>query len=230
MSWHTGRLCAFDIESTGVDTETARIVTATVVHIQGAQIEARHWLINPGVEIPQDAIDVHGVTNERAQAEGVDPADAVREIHAKIAAAWGMGWPLIVYNAPYDITLLDREMRRHLGYGLPELGPIIDPFVIDKALDRYRRGKRTLTATCEHYGVRLDGAHDATEDALAAARLAWRLAQVYPDELGDLTLVNDLQARWRADWAASFQDYLRKQGKDESVDAHWPLRPLPVAS
>lgn len=230
MSWHTGWMTAFDIESTGVDTETARIVTATVVHIHGAQTETQSWLLNPGVDIPAAATEIHGITNEKAQTDGIDPKRALLMIRAELVAAWDSGWPVIIYNAPYDVTLLDRELRRHHGGGLDRLGPIIDPFVIDKALDRYRRGKRTLTATCEHYGVRLDGAHDATEDALAAARLAWRLAQVYPDELGDLSKVNDLQARWRAEWARGFEDYLRKQGKPETVDAHWPLRPLAAVS
>lgn len=230
MSWHTGRMTAFDLETTGVDTETARIVTATIAHIDGPNTDVRTWLVDPGVEIPAEAAAVHGVTTERARAEGVSPAAAVPEIHAEVASAWSTGCPLIVYNAPYDITVLDRELRRHAGRGLDGLGPIVDPFVIDKALDRYRRGSRTLTATCEHYGVRLDAAHDATEDALAAARLAWKLAVLFPDELSDLASINELQARWRRDWAESFEKYLRKQGKNETVDPSWPLRPLAVAS
>ena len=45
---------------------------------------------------------------------------------------------------------------------------VIDPFVIDKHIDPYRKGKRTLTAVCEHHGVKQTDAHDATGDDLAA--------------------------------------------------------------
>lgn len=231
MSWHNGWMCAFDLETTAADPEAARIVTATIVHIKGAQTDSRTWLVNPGVEIPAEAAAIHGVTTERARAEGIAPATAAAQILAELDEAWTAGHPVVIFNAPYDLTVLDRELRRHCGTSLDGvIGPVIDPFCIDKHLDRYRKGKRTLTATCEHYGVRLDGAHDATQDALAAARLAWRLATVYPEQLGDLAGVNELQAAWRAEWAERYADYLRRQGKPEPVDGAWPLRPMPVAS
>jgi DNA polymerase III epsilon subunit-like protein len=49
--------------------------------------------------------------------------------------------------------------------------------VIDKHLDRFRKGRRTLAAICEAYGVDLpaDEAHTAGADALAACRAAWVL-------------------------------------------------------
>lgn len=227
LPWHSGVMYAYDCETTGVDVETDRIVTATLVKVHGSDVEARSWLLNPGVPIPAEATAIHGVTDERAQAEGIDPATACAQILADLDEAWTGGKPVIVYNAAFDLSILDRELRRHCGQSLDGvIGPVIDPFCIDKHLDKYRKGKRTLTATCEHYGVRLDGAHDATQDALAAARLAWRLATVYPEKLGDLSAVNGLQTAWRAEWAEGFADYLARQGTPEPVDGNWPLRPL----
>jgi DNA polymerase III subunit epsilon len=226
MTWHLGPMTAFDLETTGPDPDTARIVTATVVRIHGAEVQSREWLVDPGVEIPTEASDIHGVTTAQAQAHGQDPASAAAQILAELDEAWTGGHPVVIYNGSYDLTVLDRELRRHCGSNLDGvIGPVIDPFVIDKHLDRYRKGKRTLIACCEHYKVTLGGAHDATQDALAAGRLAWRLAQVYPQQLGDLSLVNALQAAWRAEWAVGFTDYLRRQGSDEIVDGDWPLRP-----
>jgi DNA polymerase III subunit epsilon len=225
MTWHLGGMCAFDTESTGIDVEADRIVTATVVSIDKAEVDSRSWLISPGITIPESATAIHGVTDAAARASGDNPAVACVEIARQLYQAWEAARPVIGYNIVFDFSILDRELRRHHGFGLDIRGPVIDPFVIDKAMDPYRKGKRTLTATCEHYNVALGGAHDATEDALAAGRLAWRLAQVYPRELGDLTMVNSLQAAWRAEWSVSFADYLRRQGTPEEVDGSWPLRP-----
>jgi DNA polymerase-3 subunit epsilon len=218
-------MAAFDLETTGVDPETARIVTATVCRIL-PEVQTMELLVNPGVDIPAAATAIHGVTNEKAQADGCDPATAAARILAELDQAWTGGRPVVIYNAPYDLTVLDRELRRHCGVNLDGvIGPVIDPFVIDKHVDPYRRGSRVLAATCGHYGVALTDAHTSTGDALAAARLAWRLAQLYPAELGDLSKVNALQAAWRAEWAVNFADYLRRQGKPEDIDGSWPLRP-----
>lgn len=225
MTWHLGPLAAFDIESSGVDVETDRIVTATLVRIDGGTIDAREWLINPGIEIPAEAIAIHGITNQKARTEGIDPATAVAQIFAELDECWTGGRPVIIYNASFDLTLLDRELRRHCDTSLDGvIGPVIDPFVIDKQLDPFRRGKRTLTAACDHFGVRLENAHSSTGDALAAARVAYRLAQMYPDDLGNLDTINEQQAAWRAAWAAEFAAYLRRKGNPEPVDGQWPMR------
>lgn len=61
-------------------------------------------------------------------------------------------------NARYDLSLLDRECRRYAVESISELlgdapAPVIDPLVIDKHVDKYRKGKRALHALCAHYGV-----------------------------------------------------------------------------
>jgi DNA polymerase-3 subunit epsilon len=67
MSWHTKRLAAFDIETTGVNPESDRIVTAAVSLLGGGQpAEHLSWLVDPGIEIPAGASSVHGITTERA--------------------------------------------------------------------------------------------------------------------------------------------------------------------
>lgn len=232
MSWHLAPLACFDLETTGVDVENDRIVTATLVRINGRQTETRNWLVNPGVEIPQGAIDVHGVTNEKARAEGMHPSAACAQILAELDECWTGGRPVVIYNAVFDLTLLDRELRRHCnGVNLDGIiGTVIDPFVIDKELDKYRKGSRTLTACAAHYEVRLEDAHTSEGDALAAARVAYRLAQTYPERLSRVEELNQLQAMWRADWAVGFGEYLEKQGKPNDVSGDWPLIPYQAAS
>ena len=73
------KLAVFDLETTGLDVKTARIVTACVAVInQNGQTETvSEWLVNPGVEIPEAASRVHGVTTEVAIRDGAEPAGAV---------------------------------------------------------------------------------------------------------------------------------------------------------
>lgn len=234
-AWFEGRMTTFDVETTGTDYETDRIVTASVATVGGGYpTAARSWLINPGVEIPEGAAKVHGISNERAQAEGVDPAGAVEEIVSALHASLQAGAPIVAFNARFDLTMLDREARRHGVVALvdrvggAELLRVVDPYVLDKEVDRFRRGKRILTVVCEHYGVELgDDAHDADADALAAARLAYRMAKRYP-VIGDLSLseLYALQITWAADQAASLEDYHRSRGRlDGDYPRDWPMVP-----
>lgn len=183
MSWHLGPLAPFDCESTGVDVENDRVVTATVARIRpGADISVRSHLIAVDVDIPEQATAVHNITTEHARANGKPAPEVLDAVAADLADAMRDQVPVVGMNLCYDFTILDRELRRHhLPTVEDRLGgpifPVIDVLVIDKAIDRYRPGGRKLTDLCAHYGVRIDGAHDAEFDALAAARVAYRIGQ-----------------------------------------------------
>ena len=221
-------LAVFDLETTGIDVDTCRIVTAHVgvLGASGEVLEQQEWIVDPGVEIPTAASLIHGVTTERARLEGQSAPSAVVEIVAALAAVAERGLPIVAYNAAYDLTLLEREAIRYGIAPLPGPGPVIDPLVIDKAVDRYRRGKRTLTATAEHYGVALPNAHDAGADAVAAGRVAQAIARAYP-ELAAIA-VAELHARqvgWCREQAESYQEWRRANGEPEfTTSGAWPVR------
>ncbi len=225
--WANGRLCGFDIETTDADPNQARIVTATLVLV-GANRPSRVFrlLVDPGVEIPAETTAVHGITTEHARTEGCAPPYALAEIMRRLRGIWERGIPVVAFNGSYDLTVLDRELHRHQDTSLTVTGPVVDPHIIDKAIDR-RPGKRTLDATCRHYQVRLDGAHDATHDALAAARLAWRLARVHPTEVGELSLAElyRRQVVWSQQLADELNQYWRSKGLDRTKDGSWPIQP-----
>ncbi|MFF0161360.1 3'-5' exonuclease [Streptomyces sp. NPDC005263] len=235
MGWHRELLIGFDLETTGTDPREARIVTGAVIEVRAGQpLGRREWLADPGVEIPQEAVAVHGISNERAATEG-RPADQVAEAIADVLVTyWKTGVPVVAYNAAFDLTLLSAELRRHGLLSLRErLGgldpaPVVDPYTIDRWADRYRRGKRNLEAVCQEYGVVLESAHEASADALAAARLAGAIAERHAKvaELGPAEL-HRRQIEWYAEWAADFQSFLRRKGDaDAVVDSVWPLREL----
>lgn len=242
--WSDGPMLVLDTETTGVDTETDRIVTATVVELHPGQDPVIHtWLADPGVAIPQAATDVHGITEEHAAEHGRPAVDVVDEIDRLLGTLWNANVPLIVCNASFDLSLLDAELRRHHSRQLRLAGPVIDPLIIDKHIDRYRKGKRRLENLCAHYRVRIDGAHDATADCLAAARVVWRIAREYPAIGGaDLRALHTDQIGWYATQQRSFAKYLRDKvaptvedfeeqagvlTRADQVDAaagHWPMR------
>ncbi|MCL7424665.1 3'-5' exonuclease [Streptomyces sp. NPDC057806] len=233
MGWHRELLIGFDLETTGTDPGQARIVTGAVIELRGGQqLGRREWLADPGVVIPADAVAVHGISNERAAGEG-RPADQVADAIADVLTGyWKTGVPVVAYNAAFDLSLLSAELRR---YGLPSLrerlggtdpAPVVDPYTIDRWVDRYRRGKRNLEAVCAEYGVRLESAHDAFADALAAARLACAIADRHP-KIASLAPaeLHRRQIAWYAEWAADFQSFLRRKGDEQAVvDGTWPLR------
>jgi DNA polymerase-3 subunit epsilon len=230
MSTWGERLGVFDLETTGVDVDTSRIVSACIAVLDesGAVMSRWNWLADPGIDIPEGASAVHGITTERARDEGRDAKLVVAEITQTLRVLLSAGIPVTVYNAPYDLSLLDRECRRHGLEPLVSPTPIIDPLVMDKSVDRYRKGKRTLEVTAELYEVSLDDAHDAGADAIAAGRVAQALLRRYPDDLDiGLTELHSRQKVWHAEQAASFQEYLRsKRGDDTYIaDPSWPLKP-----
>lgn len=225
-----GRLGVFDLETTGVDVDTSRIVSACIAVIDetGTVIDRWDWLADPGIEIPPGAAAVHGITTDRARAEGRPAVQVVAEVAQTLRVLFSLGMPVVIYNAPYDLTLLDRECRRHQLRPLDNTAPVIDPLVLDKAVDRYRKGKRTLEVTAERYGVSLDDAHDAGADAIAAGRVAQALLAAYPEELGvAASQLHGRQEAWYAEQAASFQNYIRTVKGDEAylADSSWPVRP-----
>ncbi|GAA1007747.1 DNA polymerase III subunit epsilon [Streptomyces sp. F-3] len=234
MSWIKGPLTAFDLETTGTDVEADRIVTAAVVIVYPDERlpDVRTWLLDPGAAIPEEAAAIHGISTEHARKHGEPAASAIEEITSAVGEVLDSGTPLVVMNARYDLSLLDRECRR---YGIAPLAerlrgrvsPVIDPLVLDKHVERYRKGKRNLRALCAHYGVQLDDAHNAVADAVAAARAARRMGEKH-SALAELALpdLHDLQVRAAAEQAASLQKYLRRTSNPEAtVEPSWPVIP-----
>lgn len=219
--WFEGPLLGFDTETTGVAVDRDRIVQAALVTGDGARV----WLIDPGVPIPPGATRVHGITDERVRAEGAAPAEALAEIAELLRAAVDAGVPVVAFRAGFDCTMLSYELERY-GIEQPdwERMAIVDPSVLDKRVDRYRRGKRTLGATAVHYGVAHQEAHSAAGDAAATVALARAIGSLHP-EVGDVTPqeLHLSQVRWHAEDAASLEAYFRRKGREETVERRWPL-------
>jgi DNA polymerase-3 subunit epsilon len=222
------QIAVFDLETTGLDLTDARIVTACAVELDASGNVVgtnSEWLANPGIEIPTQASDVHGVTTEIAVRDG-RPADVVvGELLATLRDFFARGIPVVAYNAPYDFTILHYEALRH-GLEPLKLGAVIDPLVIDKFKDKYRKGKRRLENAAEFYKVPLDDAHNATADAVAAGRVAQAIARRWVDELpATASELHDAQVEWSAILDADFESYMRRSvNPDFTATLGWPLK------
>lgn len=248
--WFLREFVVFDLETTGVNRKEDRVVTSTVgtVPLHGDP-EIVEWMADPGIEIPAEAAEVHGITTERARAEGRPAAEVIAEISDTLRVELLKGEvqrPLVIYNAPFDISMLLQEERRH---GIPSfLDAVIDaygalfvicPLTIDKALNPFVKGKgmRKLEPTCARYGITLDNAHDATADATATGQLARMLVQPMPTDIDGRTGRIDPQIRerrrilsgasveelqkWQKAWYAqqklSLANYFAREGNQEAA-------------
>lgn len=241
MKFADVRKSSFDTETTSPDPVEARIVTAALV-VRGGDREDRvmSWLINPGVPIPKEASDIHGIDDTKA-AEGADPKEALDDIAGNLAAALQYGMPVVAFNLSFDWSVLHYDLLRNglptMAERLPSLSalPLVDSHVIDKQVDKYVKGTgmRKLQPTCERYGVTLEDWHTAEADALAALLIAEKQFERYPqlNSMGPAQLFA-AQKAWRAEQQAGLQKWFRtkatpEQGGDPAkvIDGSWPLIP-----
>jgi len=159
-------LAFLDLETTGLDPATARIVEVAVTDDHGNALF--HSLVNPGIPIPPEATAVHGIDWDKVASRPKFP-----EIASALRAALD-GRVIAGYNVlSYDVPLLNTEFRR---YDLPTYeGPVVDALLMWRALE-----PRTLTGAARHFlGVDHDGAHTALGDAAVTARIFRRLLAIH---------------------------------------------------
>lgn len=229
IPWPDQPLAALDLETTGPDPATDRIVElALLLDRPGQPVEPLvDTLVDPGADvvIPDGAAQVHGITRERLIAEVAPPAAQVLpEAHRTLTRLAADGIGLVIFNATFDWPLLAADLARlDPPLALPPCR-LIDPLVIDRHVDRYRKGKRTLTAACGVYGIVLDDAHRAGADALASLGVARAVGRHSLEVAGlDLDAMQDLQRTAHAAWRDSFNAYLARISADRPpVTGDWP--------
>jgi DNA polymerase-3 subunit epsilon len=189
-------LAVLDLETTGVDPATDRIVEVAVVTLlpNGRQ-EQFHRRVDPGVPIPPAATAVHGITD--ADVIGAPPFSAIAPelfatLHGSDLAGFGI--------ASFDLPLLAAEFAR---VRLPFR--VAGRRVID-VLALYRRWyPRDLTSAVREYlGREHADAHSAVADARVAAEVLDRQVERHalpptPAELHAALVEVDVAGRFRRD-------------------------------
>jgi DNA polymerase-3 subunit epsilon len=189
-------LAVLDLETTGVDPTTDRIVEVAVLTLlPGGKHEPFHQRLNPGVPIPPTASGVHGITD--ADVIGAPTFAAVAPelfaaLHGSDLAGFGI--------ASFDLPLLAAEFAR---VGLPFR--VAGRRVID-VLALYRRcHPRDLTSAVREYlGREHADAHSAAADARATAEVLDRQVGRHalpptPAELHAALVEVDVAGRFRRD-------------------------------
>lgn len=189
MTWTSEPFLCLDTETTGVNPFEDRIVQVAAVEVAADGSTANEWstIVDPGVEIPEGAAAIHGITTTRAVAVGRPPAEALGIVADRIFRH-GAYRPVVMFNARFDWPILLSEAERH-GVEFPVIAPVLDPYLVDRMVDRFRTGGRKLTQVCQHYDVGLseEEAHGAMADAVAAGRVMHQIIDRYP-AIADHTL------------------------------------------
>lgn len=222
MDWHKGTLIGFDVETTGLDLSKDEIISSGIVVVSGGDKEVTHSVIKPSIPVPDQAINLHKLSRDTIE-KGKDPKTGIEEMLTKLAFEMNRGGTLVVFNAPFDLTILDRqaiELGLNRLQDRVEAMTVIDPLVIDRAANPTRLGRRNLQTLCRHYRVKFETAHHADGDAISAARLAWKMADTHKV----LREASPDHIHWQqAIWAASQASQLALKIK-KPVDSDWPIR------
>lgn len=224
------KIVTFDTETTGIDTENDRIITCFMRAKDGDKVVfEREWVLDPGVEIPKEASDVHGMTTEWVREHGrKDVEKAVQEISDALEEYAYSGFVVVGFNSAFDLSILDAETRR-IDYGplLKYHCEFIDPCIFSRVFDRYVKGGHQLITVAKRNGIEIeeDRLHAADYDVEVTEKLvpimlnrAWQelkeLRQgLTPDEF--VTKLQEWQAEQKRDWALHLSEYFASIGKTE---------------
>ncbi len=233
-SWVDGELLAFDLETTGVDRFHDRPVSFALLRLcRGKVTERTVGIVDPGRPIPPEATAVHGITDEQARREGIALDCAIDLLVSVLLAASDHGIPVVGIKLDFDLTLVDVLCRALDGSGLTERGwqgPALDVLVLDRHIDPFRPGRRTLVDLCATYRVAIERAHSAESDARAAALVLLAMARRYPElahtSPGEL---HEAQVGYHRAWATSYDQWRRSRGLAtlDPLEVRWPLASVP---
>lgn len=236
---YTGPLAGFDTETTGVKVheDGTRVVTCALIMQDSSESEHKiiEWMMDPEIEIPTGASDVHGITTERARVEGMNYVAGLQKIADVMSYLITNRIPTTAYNGGFDVTLLRVEfLARDIDFddNLWNDLLMVDPLVMDKRIDTFRKGKRTLGVVSGLYGYDLSNAHEATADVLATMHVARRIIQPFVASLekefdhkvGGFTDLMPIQAEMYRRQATSLEKHFRKTDPNITINKSWPFQ------
>lgn len=160
------RQIILDTETTGLEPASGhRIIEIGCIEMKDRRKTDRllHYYINPEREIEQEAVEIHGITEQQLEGEPVfeDVADRLIDFIRDSE--------VIIHNAPFDVAFINAELLR-LG---DDWGRLEDYCSVTDTLEMARElhpGQRnSLDALCQRYGI--DNSHRSLHGALLDAEI-----------------------------------------------------------
>lgn len=177
-------LVFLDTETTGADPSIDRVVQIALVKLHpDGRVEEYDRLVNPGVPIPAEASEIHGITDAM-----VEFAPPFKRIAGEVAAFWQQS-DLAGFNLlRFDLPLLRNEFQR-----CGEPWNVEDAMVVDAQKIFHAREPRDLSAAVRFYcGHELEGAHGAMADTRATMAVVLAQLERYADLPRDVSGLNEL--------------------------------------
>ena len=176
----------FDLETTGVNIATDRIVEISYLKVYPNGNETSKTMrINPEMIIPKEASDVHGITNE-----DVKDCPTFKQVAKEIAADFE-GADIAGFNSNrFDVPLLAEEFLR----ADVDLDMTRRKF-IDVQVIFHKMEQRTLVAAMKFYcGKELEGAHSADADTRATYEVLKAQLDRYPELQNDVDFLSEFSS------------------------------------
>ncbi|MEY3590243.1 MAG: hypothetical protein RLZZ466_763 [Bacteroidota bacterium] len=168
----TKPLAFIDLETTGVNLGTDRIIEIAIVKVlTDGNRSVKRKLINPGISIPKASSDVHGITDEM-----VKEAPFFKQVAQELKQFLD-GCDLAGYNSNrFDIPLLVEEfLRAEIEFDMKGRK------MLDIQQIFYKMEPRTLSAAYQFYCQKsLENAHSAEVDATATLEILSSQVERYP--------------------------------------------------
>ena len=190
----TKPICFFDLETTGVNITTDRVVEIAVlkVHPNGKE-ESHRWLVNPEMPIPKEVTAIHGISDADV-ADKPTFKEIAKEVHNLIKDS-----DLGGFNSNrFDIPLLAEEMlRADLDFDMK------NRLTIDVQTIFHKMEQRTLSAAYKFYcDKNLEDAHSAEADTMATYEVLKAQIAKYEDIENDTKFLAEFSSRKKfADFA-----------------------------
>tara|TARA_R110002012_G_scaffold318988_2_gene538362 strand:+ start:566 stop:1315 length:750 start_codon:yes stop_codon:yes gene_type:complete len=198
-------MCFFDLETTGINITSDRIVEISILKVFPNGKEERHtWKVNPEMPIPPETTAVHGICDDDVK-DAPTFKQLAKEIHNLIKDA-----DLAGFNSNrFDIPLLAEEMLRvDMDFDMKSR------VAVDVQTIFHKKEQRTLSAAYKFYcNESLENAHSAEADTVATYEVLKAQLDRYDDLENDAKFLAEFSSRKKF---ADFAGFLifNKEGKE----------------
>lgn len=181
-----------DTETTGLSWENGdRLIEVGMIELKDKVPTGRvfHEYVDPERDIPEEAIDIHGLTLEDVIEKG--NGQIFRDIAERFLECI-RGAELIIHNASFDMGFLDFELRR---LGLPEATEVCSGIhdTLADANRKYPRQKNNLDALCNRFGI--NNSHRELHGALLDSEILYDVYRYLTQDQKTLTLSEDQESQ-----------------------------------